>query len=157
MPTAVEKSKDCFVCRKQLGEIAIPGGAVYEDELVYAGHIQILEGNLSAYLGYLMVEPQRHIPGLGDLSDEEAQALGRLVAHLSRALKSSEGAEHVYAFVLGDKVPHLHLHLVPRYPGAPREYWGVHVDEWPEAPRGWAGEIEALCGRLRAYLGKQRK
>lgn len=72
MPTAVEKSKDCFVCRKQLGEIAMPGGAIYEDELIYAGHIQILEGNSTAYLWYLMVEPQRHIPGLGDLRDEEA-------------------------------------------------------------------------------------
>ncbi|MBI2845016.1 MAG: HIT family protein [Chloroflexi bacterium] len=155
MPSAAGKVGDCFVCRKQLGEIAIPGGAIYKDELVYAGHVQILEGNSTAYLGYLMVEPQRHIPGLGDLNDEEAQALGRLVARLSRALKSTERAEHVYAFVLGHHVPHLHIHLVPRYPGAPRKYWGVHVDEWPEAPRGGSGEIKAMCGRLRAYLGKE--
>ena len=47
--------------------------------------------------------------------------------------------------------PHLHLHLIPRYPGAPREYWGMRVDEWPDAPRGEAAEIAALCEQLRAY------
>jgi histidine triad (HIT) family protein len=99
-----------------------------------------------------MVEPKRHAPGLADLSDVEAQALGLLVARLSRALKASESAEHVYAFVLGDLVPHLHIHVVPRYPGAPREYWGMHVDEWPEAPRGGPEEMAALCARLRASL-----
>ena len=99
-----------------------------------------------------MVEPRRHTPGLAELTDEEAQALGLLVARLSRALKESEGAEHVYAFVLGDRVPHLHVHLVPRYPGAPPEYWGVRVDEWPGAPRGDADAVHALCLRLRRYL-----
>jgi len=99
-----------------------------------------------------MVEPKRHVLGLPDLTNAEAKALGLLVARLSRALKACEGAEHVYAFVLGDDVPHVHIHVVPRYPGAPREYWGVHVDEWPDAPHGGPLEMDALCGRLRAYL-----
>ena len=109
-----------FVCRKQQGHIAIPGGAIYEDTLVYASHAW--SGADSCYLGYLFAEPKRHTPGLADLTDAEAQALGQLVARLSRAPKSSEGAEHIYALVLGDHVPHLHIHLVPRYPGTPREY-----------------------------------
>src|SRR5512136_359424 len=136
-----ERLPDCFVCRKHRGEVSVPGGAIYEDDLVYAGHAQIREGQTVAYLGYLFVEPQRHTPGLQDLTDMEAQSLGRLVARLGRALVGSAGAEHIYAFVLGDGVPHLHIHVVPRYPGAPREYWGVHVDEWPDAPRGGPQEI----------------
>jgi len=120
--------------------------------------VQIVEGQATAYLGYLMAEPKRHAPGLADLADAEAQALGLLVTRLSRALVASEGAEHVYAFVLGDGVPHVHVHAVPRYPDAPREYWGVHVDEWPAAPRGGPGEIVALCARIRAYLsGESRR
>jgi histidine triad (HIT) family protein len=150
-----QQSTACFVCRKHRGEISIPGGAIYEDDLVYSGHVQIREGQSTAYLGYLMVEPKRHAPGLADLKDAEAQALGLLVARLSRVLKISEKAEHVYAFVLGDLVPHLHIHIVPRYPGAPREYWGVRVDEWPDAPRGGSPEIAALCARLRVGLGKE--
>lgn len=148
-------SADCFVCRKHRGEITLPGGAIYEDGLLYVGHAQIRDGQDAVYLGYLMVEPRRHVAGLADLNDEEAQALGLLVSRLSRALQASEGAEHVYAFVLGDRVPHLHLHLVPRYPGAPPEYWGVRVDEWPQAPRGGPAEIAALCARLPVSLEGQ--
>ena len=144
----------CFICRKHRGEIVIPGGAVYEDELVYAGHV-LLSDDRPTYLGHLMAETKRHAPDLADLTDEEAKALGLLVARLSRALKGSEDAEHVYVFVFGDAVPHVHIHVVPRYPGAPREYWGVHVDEWPDAPHGGAREVEALCGRLRAYLDNE--
>ncbi|HKZ83884.1 MAG TPA: hypothetical protein VJ793_09550 [Anaerolineae bacterium] len=42
--------------------------------------------------------------------------------------------------------------VVPRYPGAPREYWGTRVDEWPDAPHGGPQEMAALCARLRAHL-----
>lgn len=152
-----EKPGDCFVCRKHRGEVSMPGATIYEDHLVYAGHAQIREGQTTAYLGYLMAEPKRHVPELSDLTDDEAKALGLLVAHLSRALTVREGAEHVYAFVIGDKVPHVHVHIVPRYPGAPRKYWGVHVDEWPDAPHGGPQEIETICSRLRVHLETEQR
>ena len=145
----------CFVCRKHVGEISIPGGAVYEDDLVYAGHAAIPKGQTTSYLGSLMVEPKRHISGLANLTDEEAQNVGLLIARLSRALKTSEGAEHVYLFVLGHAVPHLHIWVVPRYPGTPREYWGLRVVEWPLAPRGGTEEIATLCKRIREYLANE--
>ena len=155
-----QQPADCFVCRKHRGEISVPGEAVYEDDWVYAGHASIPDGQSTAYLGALLVEPKRHVPGLGDLNDAEAQTVGLLIARLSRALKASEGAEHVYLFRLGHHVSHLHIWVVPRYPDTPREYWGIHVDEWPDAPRGASQEIAALCARLRAYLkneGHQRR
>lgn len=145
-------SDDCFICRKQRGEVTIPGGAIYEDDLIYVGHAQIRDGQATTYLGYLMVEPKRHAPRLFDLTDEEAQAIGLMIARLSRALRDSEHAEHVYVFVIGDGVPHVHFHVVPRYPQAPREFWGVHVDEWPDAPHGGPDEMAAFCDRLRAQL-----
>jgi len=37
-------------------------------------------------------------------------------------------------FILGDGVPHVHVHVIGRYPGAPREYRGPGVDEWPDCP-----------------------
>jgi hypothetical protein len=46
----------------------------------------------------------------------------------------------------------VHVHVLPRYPGAPREYWGVRVDEWPDAPRGGPAEMADVCARLRACL-----
>jgi len=61
---------------------------------------------------------------------------------------------HVYAAVIGDEVPHLHLHLLPRFPGTPREYWWTRVDEWPQARRGTATKIEAFVHELRGYLAR---
>jgi histidine triad (HIT) family protein len=143
---------DCFICRKHRGQTTTPGTPIFQDELLFAGHVDFPPGEDRVYLGYLMVEPRRHAPGLADLTVAEAQALGLLVTRLSRALKACEAAEHVYAFVLGDAVPHLHVHLVPRYPGASRAHWGVHVDEWPDAPRGNAAAVTSVCLRLRRYL-----
>src|SRR4051812_21985606 len=117
-----DASAECFVCRKHRGEIAEPGGVIYDDGVVRAGHIVLGPDGAPAYLGYLFVEPKRHAAGLADLTDQEAQALGALLTWLSRALKVTEDADHVYAFVLGDDVPHLHVHIVPRYPGTPGDF-----------------------------------
>ena len=148
---------DCLICRKHRGEISIPGGVLYEDDLVVASHSLIAEGEVESYLGILFIEPKRHIPGMAELTAEEAQRAGLLISRLSKALKISEGAEHVYLFVLGHHVPHLHIWLVPRYPGTPREYWGTRVDEWPDAPRGGAREIAAVCNRIRGQLDTTAK
>jgi len=146
---------DCLICRKQRGDFFVPGGAIYMDNLVYCSHAHLSQNQPDVYLGWLTVETRRHTTGLADLTDEEGRALGEMIARLSRALKAVIGAEHVYGFVLGHGVPHLHVHLIPRYPGTPREYWGVRIDEWPEAPRGDARQVSALCDRLRAFLRQE--
>lgn len=142
----------CFICRKHCGEIEAPGGAVYDDALVFAGHAFIPDGKDTAYLGMLLLEPKRHVANWIDLTDAEGEALGRAAARLSRALAQVCGAEHVYTFVLGHSIDHLHMFLLPRYPGTPREFWGLNVDDWPDAPRGGLDEIEELCEKLREVL-----
>jgi histidine triad (HIT) family protein len=75
---------------------------------------------------------------------------GRPRGDAHRAGAASPGADHVYAAVIGHHSPHFHLHVIARHPGAPREFWWVRVDEWPDAPRGDAQAIAAFCERLRA-------
>jgi histidine triad (HIT) family protein len=41
-----------------------------------------------------------------------------------RAQRAALGAEHVYAFALGDLLRHFHLHLVPRFPDTPARLRG---------------------------------
>jgi histidine triad (HIT) family protein len=148
---------ECLLCRKHRGKFASPGGAIYADDLVFAGHAHLPDAASSVespvqYLGWVTIETQRHVPDLSDLSDDEGVVIGQLAARLSRAIRSATGAEHIYAFVIGHEIAHVHLHLLPRYPGTPREYWGQRVDEWPDAPRGGAEAIAALCERIRSEL-----
>ena len=152
-----DNAADCFVCRKHRDRgPLIPGGPVAEDELFLVSHgvtADVLGGDgTTAYLGHLFVESRRHAPGMADLTDAEARSMGWWCTRASRALREVAGAEHVYAYVIGDGVPHLHVHLLPRYPGTPREYWWTRVDEWPQARRGRAAEIEGLVRDLRGYL-----
>lgn len=149
---SAENGQDCFICRKHRGELQVPGGAIYEDDLFFAAHASIPETESDTYLGTILLEPKRHTPGLAELSDQGAQSVGHLITQLGRAIKRSEGAEHIYLFVFGHHVDHLHIWLVPRYPGTPREYWGTGVDEWPEAPRGDSEAVAELSQRLREQL-----
>lgn len=141
---------ECFVCAKHAMGGSALGGVLFENDLVYSGHAHATGG--AVYRGYLVAEPKRHVAGLGDLSDEEAGALGQLVNRLARALKDVAGAEHVYSFVIGHGPPHLHVVLAPRYPGTPLEYWGLRLREWPEAPRVDDDEMRVLVTSLRRHV-----
>jgi histidine triad (HIT) family protein len=157
MPTP--DSADCFVCRKHADRgPLLPGGPVAQDDLVLVSHIATPDtlgrGGTTAYLGHLFVEPRRHAPGLADLTPAEAARVGLWCTRASQALRDVAGAEHVYAAVIGDGVPHLHVPLMPRYPGTPPEYRWTRVDEWPQARRGGPAEIEAFVGSLRSYLAE---
>ena len=128
-----------------------PGVSSSRMNLVYAGQCNPLAEATSTYRGYLVAEPKRHVAGLGDLTDPEAAALGRLVNRLARALKEVAEAEHVYSFVFGDGLAHAHLHVVmaPRYAGTPVQYWGVRLREWPDVGED---EMRGLVAQLRAHV-----
>jgi histidine triad (HIT) family protein len=139
----------CLVCDKH--DAADPGLEIHRDDLVYVGHLPAAP---EAYLGHLFVEPLAHRPGLGDLTPGEGTAVGDALRITAAVLRAS-GMDHVYAFVFGDAVPHLHVHLLGRHPGAPEEYRGVRVDEWPGAPRNDASEVATYVARLRGLWAEQ--
>ncbi len=146
-----DMEKDCFVCRKHAGLLELAGGTIYEDEYVYVGHID--RGEKPVYPGHVMIDLKRHVPSLADMTAEEASAFGIITARVSKALRECEHAEHIYAQVSGNSVPHLHMHLIPRYPGTPEEYWGpMEVYEWDDAPFATERGILLLCERIRAQL-----
>ena len=143
---------DCLVCRKQRGEVAVPGGFIYEDDLISISHAQLFGEEKDHYLGHVFVESKRHVPELADLTEQESQAVGLWISRVAKALLQTEGMEHVYSFFIADGVSHVHVHVIGRRPGAPREYWGPRVDDWPGAPRGGEVEIAQVADRVRAYL-----
>jgi diadenosine tetraphosphate (Ap4A) HIT family hydrolase len=136
----------CYVCDKH----SSGDGVIASDDLIVLTHVlpDAPGTDGQVYLGHLVVEPRRHVPGLADLTPDEAAALGQWAARAAKALR----AEHVYSSIVGHQVDHLHLHLVPRYPGTPREYWWPRLGEWPDAPLGGNPEVTQLVGEIRARL-----
>jgi len=147
-----QTANDCVVCRKQRGEVNVFGGFIYEDELIAVSHSLFWGDEKTHYLGHLFIETKRHVAEYADLTDEEAQRIGLYIKRVSQALLNTLAMDHVYAFIIVDGVPHMHVHVIGRYRGAPREYWGSKVDEWPDAPKGGEAEIEQLTYKLREYL-----
>jgi diadenosine tetraphosphate (Ap4A) HIT family hydrolase len=136
--------EECYVCRKHGAMSVIPGGEISADEHVVVSHLPLttpMGCSAEVELGHLLVEPRRHVEGLGDLTPEEAASLGRLAAAASSALQRSEAARHVSASVGARAGEHLQLHLLPRH------------DEATDAPRGDAAAVAALAQRLRGAQG----
>jgi len=143
----------CFICRKHRGLEFVPGRSVYEDELVFSGHSWSASDQETPYLGGFIVEPKRHLLSWAELNDKEAETIGKVIRDVSKALKKSVNAEHIYVFVIGHNIPHLHIWVIPRYPDTPREFWGFKVFEWPDRPIGGQEEVERICASVRSFMG----
>ena len=120
---------ECVGCRLVRGEAIAPGGVLRRE----GGFVLHAVADASPLAGWLVLTSERHARAWYDLDGAELSALGPLAARVMAAQRAVLGAEHVYAFSIGDAVRHFHLHLVPRYPGTPERLWGRKCFEgWPE-------------------------
>jgi histidine triad (HIT) family protein len=145
-------SDDCFICSKHSKLYEMAGHPIVESGGLMVSHFPIVN-DVPATRGHLLVEPRRHITDLSEMNDEEAEVLGKLISKASLFLKKIARAEHVYLFRINDQVPHLHFHLIPRYPNTPREFWGLKIWDCPNSPKINLDEIRKLSAELaRAFL-----
>ncbi len=137
---------DCLICTKHESPIR---ELIVDGEHAVLVHYPTSAAEPEIYPGHLMVEAKRHVVSFGELDENEAAEVGQLIARGSKALSERFAAEHVYVFTIGHMVPHLHVHVVPRYSGTPKEYWGgMKVTEWPGAARVTASEVPRLVQSL---------
>ena len=101
---------DCIFCRIVKGEI--PSKKVYEDEHTYA--FEDLDPKAPTHV---LVVPKKHIRGLKEAEEIDAEVVGR--CHLTAAKIAKErGIEEGYRTVLnvgpgsGQSVFHMHVHLL---------------------------------------------
>jgi diadenosine tetraphosphate (Ap4A) HIT family hydrolase len=138
-----------------------PGG----DETPFG--VRVLEGRWSdAYLGRYPVRPGyayvvwkgRHVAEPTELSDDEAAGFWGEVAHVARAVAARTRPVKMNWLSLGNGVPHLHVHLVPRpaddaRAGGPLESEAFDRAATPEVP---ADELRAEAAVLRVALAAGR-
>ncbi len=101
----------CLFCRIVAGEI--PSTKVHEDDLVLA--IRDIAPQAPTHV---LLMPRAHIASLTDLTDADAELLGRLFA-VSADVARAEGLEadgyrvvSNHGRAAGQSVDHLHLHLL---------------------------------------------
>lgn len=102
---------ECPFCRPPKEQL------LYED-----GLIRILIDSYPASRGHLLVVPRRHVESWGELSREEKSALIRgmemAMEKLTEVLKPDGfNVGMNLGRAAGQTVPHLHLHVIPRYTG----------------------------------------
>lgn len=89
----------------------------------------------------------RHVAEPTELTDAEAAAYGREVLRVGRALETALRPIKLNYDVLGNSVPHLHTHIVPRYADDPRPGWPFPFpdpDPDPMPEDRLLGDVEAL-------------
>lgn len=102
--------------------------------------------------GYCTVVLKRHAVELYELPLEEAYALMRDVRRASKAIQGITGAVKINYEIHGNTIPHLHVHLFPRYRGDAFEHGPITpraVKESPYEAGGFERFISALQERLR--------
>ena len=115
-----DRKEQCLACRIVADEVRPAGGIVWRGEGLTVHGL----ADPCPVPGWLVLTSDRHARALYDLDPAELAAVGPAAAQVMRAQRSALGAEHVYAFAIGDVLRHFHLHHVPRYADTPARLRG---------------------------------
>lgn len=78
------------------------------------------------YRGYCVLVCRRHVVELFELTQAERQQWVEDIAQIGRAITAVCRPAKLNVAMLGNMVPHLHCHIIPRYPEDPE--WGSPPD-----------------------------
>jgi diadenosine tetraphosphate (Ap4A) HIT family hydrolase len=102
--------------------------------------------------GWTLLVLKRHATELYELSREERAGLVEEVSQVARALATTFDAVKINYELLGNQVPHVHWHIIPRLGGDPAPRMPTWVVE--HAPRPLAtAELSSRLAGLRTRLG----
>lgn len=134
----------CVFCEILAGRL--PSSRVYEDDLVIAfTDIRPLTP------GHLLVIPREHAGCLDELDEDLGARVFTVASRLARALRQSGFCAGTDMFLAdgalaGQEVFHVHLHVIPRYPGD-----GFRLKARARTPDRDA--LDATAGRIRQAAG----
>ncbi len=105
-----EQQVNCVFCKIAKGEI--PKEFVYKDKnfLVFLDIKPVSDG-------HLIIIPKKHIVWMQEADNKIVGDIFKLAKKMMLALKKSLKCDYVQLSVVGNEVPHFHIHLIPRYYG----------------------------------------
>jgi histidine triad (HIT) family protein len=108
--------------------------------------------------GHTLVIPRRHIPLLTDVDPaqwaEVVQPFFKTVYALARKMKQGLGCSHVTLLLRGQRVPHIHMHLIPSWPD--RKHLldlALQLQDYCQPrfrPAASDAELDAIAGKIKA-------
>ena len=137
-------SADCVFCKIRDGQI--PSAKLYEDERTFA----IMDIN-PLNPGHALVIIKAHAPTIFDADPADLGAAIAAAKKVGAAVKDAMKAEGLNIMQANgaaafQSVPHLHLHLIPRFTGDGKGF------DWTLVP-GQRDEILAHAARIKSALG----
>lgn len=105
-----DKKENCIFCK--IIKKKIPCYKVYEDKKF----IVFLDIKPVAF-GHLLIIPKEHIVWMQEAEDKIIADIYKLAKQMMLVLKKSLKCDYVQLSVVGNEVPHFHIHLMPRYYG----------------------------------------
>ncbi|HEY9099879.1 MAG TPA: HIT family protein [Thiobacillus sp.] len=127
-----------------------PGGTLLWQD----AFCRVILADEADYPGFLRVVVNAHIQEMTDLSAADQAALMRVVWAAESALREVMQPDKINLASLGNVVPHLHWHVIPRFvgdPHFPNPVWGPRLRDTPHtAPADLADQLIASVNRLLA-------
>jgi diadenosine tetraphosphate (Ap4A) HIT family hydrolase len=111
--------RGCPICEEGRPDITNAGVRFFAGEVCDA---YLVRADIQRGLA-MAVWRGRHVAEPTELTDTEAATYGREVLRVGRALERALQPVKLNYDLLGNSVPHLHTHIVPRYAEDPRPGW----------------------------------
>ena len=103
------------------------------------------------YRGRCVVAYRAHVNELFELPEKELTLFMKDVARAAKAMKTALGANKINYGAYSDKLPHLHMHLVPKYQDGPS--WGSTFEMMPANKKLLTeGEYTELIKKIKGAL-----
>lgn len=123
----------------------IPAGLLWEDD-----RLRVIRVDGTPYPGYVRVIWRRHVAEMTDLAAADRDHLMHRVWEIEALQRRLLQPDKINLASLGNQVPHLHWHLIPRWRGDP-----CFPDAIWAAPDGDPGQQAATWARQQARLAGQ--
>lgn len=98
---------DCELCASLGGEL------LWEDDLCRV--VRVTDSAAEAFPGFCRVIWNRHVAEMSDLAPGDARHVMNVVQATERAVRKAVQPDKINLASLGNLVPHLHWHVIPRW------------------------------------------
>jgi diadenosine tetraphosphate (Ap4A) HIT family hydrolase len=125
------------------------------DEVIWQdGHCRVITGDASGYPGYFRVVWNEHVAEMSDLDISARGHLINVVLAVESGLRALMNPDKINLASLGNKVPHLHWHVIARFADDPHFPESIWSHEQRSAPTRGRPDCAALATRISVELAR---